>query len=181
VIARGRAAGRLVSAQELARYCGVDLKTIHNWANKGKIEGIRTKGRHLRFRRLDVVDFLRSYEFPLPDALRAGSARVAIIDGAWGDLEALRKTLGRRFEVETFADPVEGLVRLGGFDAEVVVLGDVAPLDLRSVIGSLRMTDATRSARIVTLAAKAPGAAASAARGDAAALCDVLERVTGTG
>jgi excisionase family DNA binding protein len=170
-----------VSANELARYCDVDLKTIHNWTNRGKIEGVRTRGRHLRFRRLDVVDFLRAYEFPLPDALRAGSPRVAVIDGGGSDLGALRKALGRKFEVETFDDAVQGLVRLGALDAEVVVLGDVSPLELRSVVRSLGAAAATRSARIVTLGVPVHGAAATAPRGDAASLSDVLERVTGTG
>jgi excisionase family DNA binding protein len=179
--ARRRGAGRLVSAKELARYCDVDLKTIHNWTNRGKIEGIRTEGRHLRFRRMDVVDFLRSYEFPLPDALRAGSARVVVIDGGGGDLGALRKVLARRFEVETFDDVVEGLVRVGALDADVIVLGDVSPLDLRSTVASLRAAATTRSARVVTLGAQTQRAAGSAPRGDPSALCDVLERVTGTG
>jgi excisionase family DNA binding protein len=105
-MAKRRAAGRLVSAKELARYCDVDLKTIHNWTNRGKIDGIRTAGRHLRFRRLDVVDFLRAYEFPLPDALKRGAVHVAVIDEAGRDLGALRKVLARRFEVETFDDVV---------------------------------------------------------------------------
>ncbi len=176
-----RAAGRLVSAAELARYCDVDLKTIHNWTNRGKIEGIRTEGRHLRFRRLDVVDFLRAYEIPLPDELRAGSARVVVVDGAAGDTAALRKALARRFEVEVFDDPVDGLLCLGAFDADVVVLGDVSPLDLRSVVVSLHASPSTRSSRVVTLGPPARGAVASAPRGDVAALCDVIEGVTGTG
>ena len=37
-----RTKGRLVSANDLARYCDVDLKTIHNWESRGKIAGIRT-------------------------------------------------------------------------------------------------------------------------------------------
>jgi excisionase family DNA binding protein len=171
----------LVSANELARWCDVDLKTIHNWTNRGKIQGVRTAGRHLRFRRLDVVDFLRAYEFPLPEALRAGSARVAVIDDGARDLGAVRKALARRFEVEAFDDVVEGFVRLGSFDADVIVLGQVAPLELASVLASLRGCAATRSARVVTLGAPVVAAAASAPRGDVAALVDVIERVTGTG
>lgn len=172
---------RLVSANDLARWCDVDLKTIHNWTNRGKIHGVRTPGRHLRFRRLDVVDFLRAYEFPLPDALRAGSARVAVIDDGARDLGAVRKALARRFEVETFDDAVEGFVCLGSFDADVVVLGQVAPLELPSVVASLRGADATRSARVITLGAQLASAAATAPRGDLAALVDVVERVTGVG
>ncbi len=177
---RRRRAGRLVSANELAGYCDVDLTTIHNWANRGKIEGIRTKGRHLRFRRLDVVDFLRAYEIPLPEALREGSARVAVVDGA-GDVAALTRVLARRFEVVGYDDPVEGLVGLGAFDADVAVLGDLSPLELPRVVRRLRAAPAARSTRVVTLGVTVAGASATAPRDDPAALREIVERVTGTG
>ena len=45
----------LFTASELARFCHVDLKTIHNWVEKGEIRHFRTPGRHLRFRRPDVI------------------------------------------------------------------------------------------------------------------------------
>ena len=56
----------LFTASEVARFCQVDLKTIHNWAERGEVRHFRTPGRHLRFRRVDVLDFLRKYGYP-PD------------------------------------------------------------------------------------------------------------------
>jgi excisionase family DNA binding protein len=67
----------LFTASDVARFCQVDLKTIHNWADKGEIRHFRTPGRHLRFRRLDVLDFLRKYGYPIPDVLRMGKPKVA--------------------------------------------------------------------------------------------------------
>ena len=60
----------LFTASEVARFCQVDLKTIHNWADRGEIRHFRTPGRHLRFRRVDVLDFLRKYGYP-PDLQEA--------------------------------------------------------------------------------------------------------------
>src|SRR5678815_5037851 len=97
-------APELFTASEFAHLCGVDLKTIHNWADKGQIRHFRTPGRHLRFRRLDVVDFLRKYGYPVPEALRSGKPRVIVVDSDPGVLAAIRKVLGRRFEVSTFQD-----------------------------------------------------------------------------
>src|SRR5882757_8137614 len=62
----------LFTASQLARFCQVDLKTIHNWADKGEVRHFRTPGRHLRFRRADVIEFLRKYGYPVPDSLRSG-------------------------------------------------------------------------------------------------------------
>jgi len=58
-MARRTQAKELFTASEVARFCQVDLKTIHNWADRGEIRHFRTPGRHLRFRRVDVLDFLR--------------------------------------------------------------------------------------------------------------------------
>lgn len=45
---------RIYKASELAKLFSVDLKTIHNWTNKGRIPSFRTPGRHLRFHAKDV-------------------------------------------------------------------------------------------------------------------------------
>lgn len=57
------------TAQDVAHFCEVDLKTIHHWVERGKIAHRRTEGRHLRFRRMDVVRFLRGLDYPLPREL----------------------------------------------------------------------------------------------------------------
>ena len=51
VVARARKPKDLFTASQIARFCQVDLKTIHNWADRGQIQHFRTPGRHLRFRR----------------------------------------------------------------------------------------------------------------------------------
>jgi excisionase family DNA binding protein len=60
---------RFLTTTELARFCEVDAKTIHNWADEGEIESFRTPGRHLRFTRAAVIKFLKTQGYPLPDEL----------------------------------------------------------------------------------------------------------------
>jgi hypothetical protein len=59
----------LYTASELARMCEVDLKTIHNWSDRGLVDFFRTPGGHLRFKRVDVIGFLEQYHFPVPPAI----------------------------------------------------------------------------------------------------------------
>ncbi len=179
-----RAAGearRLLTATQIAGFCSVDLKTIHNWADRGKIRGWRTSGRHLRFRRLDVVDFLRAYGFSIPDALREVRPRVVAVDANPQGLGWMRRALARRFEVTGFEHVVDGLVALAAADPDVALLGDVSPLDTSAVAARLREIEATRHVRIVTLAAGgvAEQPVAAVARGDTSMLREVMERVTG--
>lgn len=56
----------LFKASQLAAWCGVDLKSIHNWVNSGKITAGRTPGRHLRFTAETVRDVLIGMGVPVP-------------------------------------------------------------------------------------------------------------------
>lgn len=93
------------SAQTVADFCEVDLKTVHHWADRGKVPHFRTEGRHLRFRRNDVVHFLRAHGYPLPEALVRARPTVALaldaptFEGVGITLDDFAKRLGSRFSV----------------------------------------------------------------------------------
>lgn len=65
------------TASEVAKLCEVDLKTIHNWADAGHIEGWRTPGRHLRFLRVNVVAFMKRNNYPIPKGLEPSAAEAS--------------------------------------------------------------------------------------------------------
>jgi hypothetical protein len=142
---------RLLSATQVARCCGVDIKTIHNWANKGKIPHDRTAGRHLRFRPLDVVDFLRSYEMGLPDWLRGVRLVAVVVDPDTQTLAAARRSLARRFDLVVCGHPVDALVAVGTHLPDVLVVGNASPLDAPVLAARLRACDSTRHVRVVPL------------------------------
>ena len=56
-----------LTSGDLARSLAVDLKTVHRWVQRGVLRGHRTKGGHLRFRRVEVVRFLRQRRLPIPE------------------------------------------------------------------------------------------------------------------
>jgi excisionase family DNA binding protein len=53
-----------VPVRIVAQLCGVDLKTVHQWASSGLIAHFRTPGRHLRFRAEEVLHFLERSGHP---------------------------------------------------------------------------------------------------------------------
>ena len=57
---------KLLTASDLATLCEVDLKTIHNWVDRGRIAHFRTPGRHLRFRAADVAEVGNAVAADLP-------------------------------------------------------------------------------------------------------------------
>ena len=68
-----------VPASQLARICGVDVKTVHHWVEAGLIPHFRTPGRHLRFRARDVIAFLQSTGHP---SVKSETRRAPLVLGA---------------------------------------------------------------------------------------------------
>ncbi len=179
-----KASATRLTAADVARLCHVDIKTIHNWADKGKLACSRTEGRHLRFHRLDVLEFLRAYSNPVPEALTSERARVCVV----GDAATLasRRALTRRFDVITVADPVEALVSLVAIDPDVLVIEHAPWIEDAHAIERLRNVDATRHVRVVVVSDRADrrddalraGASASIPRADLVALREALDRIT---
>jgi excisionase family DNA binding protein len=99
---------KLLTASDLATLCEVDLKTIHNWVDRGRIAHFRTPGRHLRFRAADVADFLRAWGYAVPrDLARAGSRTILAL-GTKDTVGLLQRALGEA----SVASPAFGGVSL---------------------------------------------------------------------
>ena len=185
-----RKPGDLFTASQIARFCQVDLKTIHNWADRGQIPHFRTPGRHLRFRRPHVLDFLRKYGYPIPEELESERPRVALlVDGHGGNgrmVSALRST----FEVVEYSDPVTALLHMGEQPPDAVVLGArLGPLSGAEIIAALKHGQATQHVRAVLLAgneadrqaALEAGASAHVSASDLSGLRDTLSALMGLG
>ncbi|MDH5674409.1 MAG: helix-turn-helix domain-containing protein [Myxococcales bacterium] len=149
-MAKRAQAKQLFTASDVGKFCQVDLKTIHNWADRGEIRYFRTPGRHLRFRRVDVLEFLRKYGYPVPDVLRQGGPKVHVIDQDGSAARGLDKLLDDGVDVSGFSDPVDALIAMGGQAPDVAVIepadGELGGLAL---IEKLRGGDETRHVRIV--------------------------------
>lgn len=178
----------LFTASQFARFCQVDLKTIHNWAEKGEIRHFRTPGRHLRFHRADVIEFLRKYGYPVPIALRTGKPKVVVVDDDPHVLASIRRALGRRFEVTTFQDPFDALVALGKLEPDAIVLDvQLKGLDGMKCLERLKAMEATSRIRAIVFSAQQDkrraildmGANDFVPKGDVSLLRESLERLLG--
>lgn len=153
-----RRPGLTYTAQDLARFCEVDLKTVHHWVLRGRVPHHRTAGRHLRFRRNDVVRFLRAHGYPLPDAVTSVRPRVML---SFKDDELGRK-LGSRFSIRRHEEGVLAIARLVAEEPDAVVLSLADP----SLGGAATLTALKRDPQTawIGLAVVADPASLSAAR-----------------
>jgi excisionase family DNA binding protein len=176
----------LFTASEVARFCHVDLKTIHNWSDRGEIPHFRTPGRHLRFRRADVVEFLRKYGYPVPEQLQAGRTKVHVV-GEARVVESIRARLDQTYDIAVFNHAVDALISIGAEKPDIVILDlESAELDGATLVSQLHANPATQHIRIVALASDDPqrkraseaGAAAVASPTEPAELERVIEELT---
>lgn len=187
VVASVRKPEDFFTASQIARFCQVDLKTIHNWADRGQIPHFRTPGRHLRFRRPHVLDFLRKYGYPIPDELDAGRPKVGLLIDGTEHEDELKAELASRFDVIEYTSPVAALLRLGEQPPDAVVLAeDLGSVSGSEVIEALKDNESTHHVRAVLLAdqdakhaALQAGASAQVAPHDVEGLRDTLEALMG--
>lgn len=173
----------LFTAAEVARFCQVDLKTIHNWSERGEIPHFRTPGRHLRFRRADVVDFLRKYGYPLPEALRHGRPSIVIGDEDPVTLEALKRALSPHFDVTAVHDPLDAMIAIASDPPDVFVFDPGCKrVEGPYCIERLRAHERTRHVRVIACSSRADlrqramdaGAAVFISKGEPERVLDAL-------
>lgn len=112
----------LFTAPQVARICSTDLKTIHNWVNRGEMKFFRTPGRHLRFRRADVVSFLKRFGYPVPSGFEASRPQVMVIDRDEKALKGLQRGLSRDLEVSAYSDPMDALLAVSGAQPSLILI-----------------------------------------------------------
>jgi excisionase family DNA binding protein len=115
-------ANDLFTAPQLAKLCSTDLKTIHNWVSRGEIKFFRTPGRHLRFRRDDIVEFLTKFGYPVPDGFAITRRRVVVIDDAASSREQIARAIGGEIDILAFSDCFDAAVAIGRQAPSVVCI-----------------------------------------------------------
>jgi two-component system OmpR family response regulator len=119
----------LLTPRELAQLCGVSPDTVRSWCFRKQINFATTPGGHKRFRRQDVLEFLKARGFPLPQTDKLSPVRVLVVD----DDDAFRNSLVGAlqkeldFKVKEAADGYGAGKMLGEFEPDVVILDLVMP------------------------------------------------------
>jgi excisionase family DNA binding protein len=149
---------KLLTASDLAILCEVDLKTIHNWVDRGRIAHFRTPGRHLRFRAADIAEFLRAWGYSVPRELARVSVRTGLIVGSKEMVSHVTRTLGDTMPLRDVKHPYDALV-LAGADPPDVFLVDVKTIGVDVEVDRWleALNRACPDARIVVLGDDATG------------------------
>lgn len=169
---------KLLTASDLATLCEVDLKTIHNWVDRGRIAHFRTPGRHLRFRAADVAEFLRAWGYSVPRELARASARTGLVVGSKEMVSHVTRTLGDTMPLRDVNHPYDALVMAGADPPDVFLVdAKIIGSDVEVVRWLEALNRACPDARIVVLtddAAQMPSFVTPMERADAQGLRTLL-------
>ena len=120
-----------LTTYDVSRYLHVDLTTVINWCEQGKLPAYKTPGGHRRVEPERFMEFLKAFKLPVPPEFRErmrGGLRVLIVDD---------EIHVRRVVMKSFAKniPEAKLYEAGdGFEAGKLVLDalpDLVILDLK--------------------------------------------------
>ncbi|GLR71218.1 response regulator [Agaribacter marinus] len=65
---------------EIAKFCGVTLRTVIRWIDSGKLKGYKLPGRgNNRVLQTDLLQFLNEHNMPIPSSLKNKEAPVVLI------------------------------------------------------------------------------------------------------
>ena len=169
---------KLLTASDLAALCEVDLKTIHNWVDRGRINHFRTPGRHLRFRAADVAEFLRAWGYTVPRELARATAKAILVVGSKDTMALASRALGEGATLKHAAHPYDALVFAGSEPVDAFL---VDPRAIASDIDVSHMLEALHRAlaqatfvAITDEPLSLPAFVQKVGRGDAAALKAIL-------
>jgi excisionase family DNA binding protein len=180
----GGQVGRLVTASELATLCEVDLKTIHNWVDRGRIAHFRTPGRHLRFRAADVADFLRAWGYTVPREIARAGLRVALVVGTEEAAAHVSRAFGETLRVRHASHAYDALVLAGSAPADVYVVNvreAARDIDVHAMLAALRRASSMATfVALVDEAVSLPGFCSCVRRDDGAALHALAGLTDGT-
>ena len=144
----------LLTPRELAKLCGVSPDTVRSWCFRKQINFATTPGGHKRFRRQDVLEFLKVRGFPLPQTGKLSPIRILVVD----DDEAFRNSLVGAlqkeisFNVKEAADGYDAGRMIGEFEPDVLILDLVMPgIDGFKVCRDIRSGDKADQIRIIVV------------------------------
>lgn len=115
-----------LSTGQIAKYCGVHLRTVIRWIERGHLKGYKLPGRgNNRVEKRTFINFLIANEMPIPEELLSQKSSVLVID----DDVAMAKAIMRVFHSDTW----ETAYAADGFQAGLAIANgqfDLITLDL---------------------------------------------------
>ncbi len=82
---------------EVARYCGVNFRTVIRWIERDELKAYKLPGRgDNRIKTIDFVAFLKKNKMPIPEEFKSLTRRVLIVDDDLSAAKSIQRILKQK-------------------------------------------------------------------------------------
>lgn len=117
---------KVLTTYEIAKYCHVSPRTIHQWIKEGKMEAYQTPGKHSRVKKEDFLAFLKKFRMPIPEELKDahGRKKILIVDDEKDMVRMIRRLLISydEYDVDFAYDGFEAGQKFSRFQPDLLIL-----------------------------------------------------------
>lgn len=146
---------KIFTTYEVSQFCSVDLSTVINWIEQGKLVAYRTPGGHRRVMREDLVHFLKEYRMPIPAGLAKKGRRILIVDDERAVVDLIVRAiekLNRKCDIDTAFDGFEAGRKVITFEPDLVILDLMLPgIDGFKVCKNIRSSKKTKHIKVLAI------------------------------
>lgn len=153
---------RFLTTGQIAASCQVTIPTVKRWIREGHLTAFQTAGGHFRVTEDEFRRFQSAHRMPIARVATDadGPPKILIVDDDVRLLDTLAEALGSdgRYEIEVARDGYEGLIKVGSFRPDLLLLDIRMPgLDGFQVCRRVKGDAATRKTRILAISGHGGG------------------------
>ena len=150
-------ANKVFTTGEVAKYTGVNFRTVIRWIDRGELAGYKLPGRgDHRVTLENLLSFLKDNEIPVPSELQATGNKVLIVDDDEAMAKAIKRVLKRNgWQVETTNNGFEAGMKLSEFQPNLLILDLKMPhVDGFKVLALTRKKYSSKELKIIIISAE---------------------------
>jgi excisionase family DNA binding protein len=148
----------IFTTYQIARFCKVDIATVTNWIDGGKLSAYKTPGGHRRINKNELLVFLKKYTMPIPGEILGTHPKVLIVDDEKIIVDVITRALNRspwEFEIWAAYDGFEAGLAVTSFHPDLVILDIKLPgIDGYKVLKSIKSNPDLADIKVLAVSGK---------------------------
>ncbi len=117
-------AQKLLSTHDIARSLSVDISTVSNWIDSGKLKAFKTPGGHRRILKKDFMEFVRKYNMPAAN-VEKDQLKILVVDDEEVIRNNVKKIVKKKYSDAEIYEATDGFTAgkvLGSEEISLVLL-----------------------------------------------------------
>lgn len=132
---------QILTTGDVAKYCGVNLRTVIRWIERGHLKAYKLPGRgDNRIQMDDFLEFLDQNQMPVPEALKHSVPNVLVVERNGVIRSAIESALGdQEVNIRSVSNGFQAGVLVSTFNPNLIVIDlDSVPDEADEIIGYLQ-------------------------------------------